>query len=92
MRTQLTLRLSRAEVALLDEAAGRLHLDRAALMRAAALGVAELVLETARPLVLAVDAGSLLRRVADHVSPGVAAAGSTPEPAEREARTRRRKR
>lgn len=92
MRTQLTLRLSRAEVALLDEAAGRLHLDRAALIRAAALGAAELVLETARPLVLAVDAGALLRRLADHVTPGVAVTGSKPEPAEREVRSRRRKR
>jgi uncharacterized protein (DUF1778 family) len=92
MRTQLTLRLSRAEVARLDEAAGRLHLDRAALIRAAAHGAAELVLETARPLVLAVDAGALLRRLADHVPSGGAATRSTTEPAEREIRTRRRKR
>lgn len=92
MRTQLTLRLSREEVALLDEAAGRLHLDRAALIRAAALGAAELVLETARPLVLAVEASALLHRLADHVNHAVATPGPKPEPAVRAARHRRRKR
>ena len=83
MRTQLTLRLSREEVARLDAAAGRLHLDRAALIRAAALGAAELVLEAARPLVLAVEPGALLRRLADHVEPraGTATPRTKPEPA-----------
>ena len=71
MRTQITLRLSRDEVALLDAAAGRLHLDRAALIRAAALGAAEVVLEAARPLVLAVEPSALLRRLAGHVDRGV---------------------
>ncbi len=94
MRTQLTLRLSREEVALLDAAAGRLHLDRAALIRAAALGAAELVLETARPLVLAVEPSALLRRVADHVEPraGSATPKPKPEPAARAPQPRRRPR
>ncbi len=92
MRTQLTLRLSREEVALLDAAAGRLHLDRAALIRAAALGAAELVLETARPLMLAVEPSTLLRRLADHVEPRTRSAGPKPEPAGRAPRPRRRPR
>lgn len=68
MRPQTTLRLSQEETALLDAAARRLHLERAALIRAAALGVAELVCDTARPLVLAVEPATLLRRVADRVA------------------------
>lgn len=83
MRMQLTLRLSREEVARLDAAAGRLHLDRAALMRAAALGAADLVLEAARPLVLAVEPGALLRRIADHVEPRTGIAEPKPKPARR---------
>jgi uncharacterized protein (DUF1778 family) len=67
MRPQTTLRLSPEEIALLDTAARRLHLDRAALIRAAALGVAELVCDSARPLVLAVEPATLLRRVADRI-------------------------
>ncbi len=67
MRPQTTLRLSTEETALLDAAARRLHLDRAALIRAAALGVAQLVCDSARPLVLAVEPATLLRRVADRV-------------------------
>ena len=92
VRTQLTLRLSREEVALVDAAAGRLHLDRAALIRAAALGAAELVLETARPLVLAVEPSALLRRVADHVEPRAGIAGPKPAAAGRALRPRRRPR
>lgn len=64
MRAQTTLRLSPEELELLDRAARRLHLDRASLIRAAALGVAELVLEEAAPLVLAVRPGTVLRRIA----------------------------
>ena len=64
MRPQTTLRLSADETALLDAAAKRLHLDRAAFLRAAALGAAELVLESAPPLVLAVAPAALLRRTA----------------------------
>ena len=67
MRPQTTLRLSPAEIARLDEAARRLHLDRAALIRAAALGVADLVCESARPLVLAVEPAALLRRLAERL-------------------------
>jgi hypothetical protein len=67
MRPQTTLRLSPAEIARLDEAARRLHLDRAALIRAAALGVADLVCDSARPLVLAVEPAALLRRVAERL-------------------------
>lgn len=94
MRTQLTLRLSREEVARLDAAAGRLHLDRAALIRAAALGAAELVLEAARPLVLAVEPSALLRRLADHVEPraGAAAPRTKPETTARVPRRRGRPR
>lgn len=92
VRTQLTLRLSREEVALLDAAAGRLHLDRAALIRAAALGAAELVLETARPLVLAVEPSALLRRLADHVEPRAGIAAPKSEPAGRAPGSRRRTR
>ena len=68
VRPQTTLRLSAEESALLDAAARRLRLDRASLIRAAALSVAELVCESARPLVLAVEPATLLRRVADRVS------------------------
>jgi len=70
MRPQITLRLSRAELERLDAAAARLHLDRAALIRAAALGAADIVLESARPLVLAVEPSALLRRLADQLAPG----------------------
>jgi uncharacterized protein (DUF1778 family) len=79
MRPQITLRLSREELSRLDAAAARLHLDRAALIRAAALATAELVLETARPLVLAVEPGSLLRRVAARLD-GAAPAERAPAP------------
>jgi hypothetical protein len=68
MRPQTTLRLSPEEIARLDEAARRLHLDRAALIRAAALGVADLVCDSARPLVLAVEPAALLRRVAERLA------------------------
>jgi uncharacterized protein (DUF1778 family) len=64
VRPQTTLRLSAEETALLDAAARRLRLDRAAFVRSVALGAAELVLESARPLVLAVDPAALLRRAA----------------------------
>jgi len=67
VRPQTTLRLSSEEVALLDAAARRLHLDRASLIRAAALSVAELVCDSTQPLVLAVEPAALLRRVADRV-------------------------
>jgi uncharacterized protein (DUF1778 family) len=77
VRPQITLRLSREEIAQLDAAAARLHLDRAALIRAASLGAADLVLETARPLVLAVDPGALLRRLADQLAPGSASRPAT---------------
>lgn len=68
MRPQATIRLSAEETALLDSAARRLRLDRASFIRAVALGAAELVLESARPLVLAVDPAALLRRAAEHVA------------------------
>lgn len=68
MRPQTTLRLSLDEIARLDAAARRLRLDRAALIRAAALGVADLVCESARPLVLAVEPATLLRRVAERLA------------------------
>lgn len=80
MRPQITLRLSREELARLDAAAARLHLERAALIRAAALGAAELVLETTRPLVLAVEPGALLRRVADQLAAGAPAEASPAVP------------
>ncbi len=64
MRAQTTLRLSPDELRTLDAAARRLHLDRAALVRAAALGLAELVLERTDPLILAVEPSALLARVA----------------------------
>jgi len=67
MRPQTTLRLSAGELETLDAAAGRLRLERAAFIRAAALGAADLVLEAARPLVLAVDPAALLRRIAERV-------------------------
>jgi hypothetical protein len=64
VRTQTTLRLSEDELRTLDRAARRLHLDRAALMRAAAVALAELVLDRADPLLLAVEPAALLERVA----------------------------
>ena len=64
MRPQTTLRLSSEETALLDAAARRLRLDRASFIRAVALGAAELALESAQPLVLAVEPAALLRRAA----------------------------
>jgi uncharacterized protein (DUF1778 family) len=64
VRAQTTLRLAADELELLDAAARRLHLDRAALVRAAALAVAELVLATGRPLVVAVEPATLLHQVA----------------------------
>jgi len=67
VRPQTTLRLSAEETALLDAAARRLHLDRASLIRAAALGVAELVCHSTQPLVLAVEPAALLQRVADRL-------------------------
>jgi hypothetical protein len=73
MRPQTTLRLSPEELARLDTAARRLRLDRAALIRAAALGVADLVCESARPLVLAVEPAALLRRVAERLAEGAPA-------------------
>jgi uncharacterized protein (DUF1778 family) len=82
MRPQTTLRLSHEELARLDEAAARLHLDRAALIRAAALGAADVVLESARPLVLAVEPAALLRRVAARLEG---------EPVERRAAAARRR-
>ena len=67
MRQQLTLRLSEEEVARLDAAARRLHVDRASLIRAAALGVADVVLSERRPLVLGADPAEALRRTAERV-------------------------
>ena len=64
MRPQTTLRLSPEETALIDAAARRLRLDRASFIRAVALGAAELALENAQPLVLAVEPAALLRRAA----------------------------
>jgi len=64
MRPQTTIRLSAEETALLDAAARRLRLDRAAFIRAVALGAAELALESAQPLVLAVEPAALLRHAA----------------------------
>jgi hypothetical protein len=70
MREQITLRLSAAELATLEAAASRLHLDRAALIRAAALGLAELVLASTPPLVLLAEPAALLRRMAARVASG----------------------
>lgn len=84
MRPQTTLRLSREELARLDAAAARLHLERAALIRAAALGAADIVLEAARPLVLAVEPAALLRRVAARLE------GEPPERRAAAPRTRKR--
>jgi len=67
VRAQTTIRLSSAEAALLDAAARRLRLERATFIRAVALGAAELALESARPLVLAVGPAALLRRAAAHL-------------------------
>lgn len=67
MRAQTTLRLSPDELEVLDRAARRLHLDRASLIRSAALGVAELVLAEAAPLVLAVRSETVLRRIAERL-------------------------
>jgi uncharacterized protein (DUF1778 family) len=67
VRSQTTLRLSAEETAHLDAAAQRLRLDRTAFIRAVALGAADLVLESARPLVIAVEPAGLLRRVADRM-------------------------
>jgi uncharacterized protein (DUF1778 family) len=69
VRPQTTLRLSAEETALLDAAARRLRLDRAAFIRAVALGAAELALEAAPPLVLAVEPAALLRRAAERLEP-----------------------
>lgn len=88
VRAQITLRLSPDELARLDAAAARLHLDRAALIRAAALGTADLVLGTARPLVLAVEPAALLRRVADRLEAGATPAARAEGPTD----GRRRKR
>ena len=70
MREQITLRLSASELATLEAAAARLHLDRAALIRAAALGVADLVLASAPPLLLAAEPEALLRRIAARLAGG----------------------
>ena len=70
MREQITLRLSPAELAALDAAAARLHLDRATLIRAAALGTADLVMATAPPLVLMAEPAALLARVAARLAGG----------------------
>jgi uncharacterized protein (DUF1778 family) len=72
MRAQTTLRLSEAETETIDSAAHRLHLDRAAFIRSAALGLAELVLAETRPLVLAVEPSEMLRRAADRLAGGSA--------------------
>jgi len=78
MRPQTTLRLSDQELALLEAAARRLHLERTSFIRAAALGAADLVLEAARPLVLAVEPGTLLRRIAERVeAPEAGGAGAS---------------
>lgn len=74
MRDQITLRLSPAELATLEKAAARLHLDRASLIRAAALGLADLVLAAAPPLVLLAEPEALLRRMAARVAGGRARA------------------
>jgi uncharacterized protein (DUF1778 family) len=84
VRTQTTLRLSAEETARLDAAARRLHLDRASFIRATALGAAELVLESAPPLVLAVAPAALLRQAAVHLA--------APPPARAAAQQRRRSR
>lgn len=64
MRSQTTLRLSPEELRTLDAAARRLHLDRAALIRASAVALAQLILERTDPLVLAVEPSALLERLA----------------------------
>ena len=58
------------ELAVLEAAAARLHLDRAGLIRAAALGLADLVLASAPPLVLLAEPEALLRRMAARVASG----------------------
>jgi uncharacterized protein (DUF1778 family) len=64
VRSQTTLRLSPEELRTLDAAARRLHLDRAALIRASAVALAQLILERTDPLVLAVEPSALLERLA----------------------------
>ena len=78
MRSQITLRLSADELATLDAAAARLRLDRAALIRAAALGLAEVVLAAAPPLVLMADPAAVLARAAARL--GAAPPPLTPQP------------
>ena len=73
MREQITLRLSPDELARLDEAAARLHLDRATLIRAAALGMADLALAAAPPLVLMAEPAELLARMAARLGAAPAA-------------------
>jgi hypothetical protein len=70
VREQITLRLSAVELATLEEAAARLHLDRASLIRAAALGLADLVLSSTPPLVLLAEPEALLRRTAARLAGG----------------------
>ena len=74
MRNQITLRLSADEIAILDAAAARLRLDRAALIRAAALGVSEVVLAATPPLVLMADPAAVLERTAARLGAGSVAA------------------
>ena len=64
VRSQITLRLSPAELATLDAAAARLRVDRASLIRAAALGLAEVALEATPPLLLMADPRAVLLRAA----------------------------
>ncbi len=78
MRFQTTLRVSRRELDLLDAAAHRLRLDRAALIRAAALGTADLVLEAARPLLLSVEPALLLERMSERLRAESARGGRRP--------------
>ena len=79
MRSQITLRLSAEELAALDAAAARLRVDRATLIRASALGMADLVLATAPPLVLMAEPAELLSRAAARLAAAERGAGSAAE-------------
>ncbi len=62
-RAQFTVRLSADEVRALDRAARALHLDRTSFVRAAALGLSDLVLRRGEPLTLAPSPAAALRAI-----------------------------
>jgi hypothetical protein len=76
VRSQITLRLSGDEIATLDAAAARLRVDRASLIRAAALGLAEVALAATPPLLLMADPAAVLARAAARLGAGGGAGGT----------------